>query len=50
MGLEGLCSSGTSLIFVLPLLSGFLGLVFAMGFFPAVQSLSQLPLISRMLL
>lgn len=35
-----LCRSCTSQIFELPLLSGFLGIVFAMGFFPAVQSLS----------
>lgn len=43
MGLEGLRrlhSSYTSWVFALALLSGFLGILFAMGSFPAVQSLS----------
>lgn len=40
----------TSQISVLALLSTFLGIVFATGSFPAVQSFSQLALISRMLL
>lgn len=40
----------TSQIFVLALLPRFLGTVFAVGSFPAVQSFSQLALISRMLL
>lgn len=43
-------SSCASQDFALVVLSGFFGLVFAMGSFPAVQSVSQLPLISRMLL
>lgn len=38
------------IFFVLVLLPGLLGIVFAVVSFPAVQSLSWLPLISRLLL